>query len=217
MVPRCRSTSSPSVSVPGAADDFGPGLGPVDGLRRSTGRSARPISASTRSSTARCSAFRSRSSTPSGARNWSRSPTNMPNRRGSRCAMSAATASIRSRRKKRTAACGEDESQRLSDQIQKLTDQTIGEIDQLLATKEVGDHSRSDRCGAENRDDVPCQPAPGGHRILTRPGSAACRDHHGRQRPLGGAARPAAEHGPSRRRRGGAPDGDDAALDAGVG
>jgi ribosome recycling factor len=31
---------------------------------------------------------------------------------------------------------GEDESQRLADQIQKLTDQTIGEIDQLLATKE---------------------------------------------------------------------------------
>jgi ribosome recycling factor len=32
---------------------------------------------------------------------------------------------------------GEDESQRLADQIQKLTDQTIGEIDQLLATKEA--------------------------------------------------------------------------------
>ncbi len=32
---------------------------------------------------------------------------------------------------------GEDESQRLADQIQKLTDQTIGEIDQLLSTKET--------------------------------------------------------------------------------
>jgi ribosome recycling factor len=32
---------------------------------------------------------------------------------------------------------GEDESQRLADQVQKLTDQTIGEIDQLLATKEA--------------------------------------------------------------------------------
>lgn len=32
---------------------------------------------------------------------------------------------------------GEDESKRLADQIQKLTDQTIGEIDQLLATKEA--------------------------------------------------------------------------------
>jgi len=32
---------------------------------------------------------------------------------------------------------GEDESQRLADQIQKMTDQTIGEIDQLLATKEA--------------------------------------------------------------------------------
>ncbi len=32
---------------------------------------------------------------------------------------------------------GEDESVRLADQIQKLTDQTIGEIDQLLATKEA--------------------------------------------------------------------------------
>jgi len=31
---------------------------------------------------------------------------------------------------------GEDESARLAEQIQKLTDQTIGEIDQLLATKE---------------------------------------------------------------------------------
>jgi ribosome recycling factor len=31
---------------------------------------------------------------------------------------------------------GKDESERLADQIQKLTDQTIGEIDQLLATKE---------------------------------------------------------------------------------
>lgn len=32
---------------------------------------------------------------------------------------------------------GEDESKRLADQIQKLTDQTVGEIDQLLATKEA--------------------------------------------------------------------------------
>jgi len=31
---------------------------------------------------------------------------------------------------------GEDESQRLAEQIQKLTDQTIGEIDQLLIQKE---------------------------------------------------------------------------------
>jgi ribosome recycling factor len=32
---------------------------------------------------------------------------------------------------------GKDESERLADQVQKLTDQTIGEIDQLLATKEA--------------------------------------------------------------------------------
>lgn len=32
---------------------------------------------------------------------------------------------------------GEDESKRLADQIQKLTDQTVGEIDQLLSTKEA--------------------------------------------------------------------------------
>jgi ribosome recycling factor len=32
---------------------------------------------------------------------------------------------------------GEDDSQRFAEQIQKLTDQTIGEIDQLLATKEA--------------------------------------------------------------------------------
>ncbi len=31
---------------------------------------------------------------------------------------------------------GEDENKRIAEQIQKLTDQTIGEIDQLLATKE---------------------------------------------------------------------------------
>ena len=31
---------------------------------------------------------------------------------------------------------GEDEQRRLSDQVQKLTDATIAEIDQLLAVKE---------------------------------------------------------------------------------
>ena len=47
--------------------------------------------------------------------------------------------------------------------------------------------------------------------------TAPCRDHHGRQWPLGGGARPAAERGPPPRRRGGAPDGDGARVELGIG
>ena len=67
---------------------------------------------------------------------WSRSRTNMPRRRASPCAMSAATASISSRSWKRTAKVSEDDQKRMADEVQKATDQVIAEVDQSLASKE---------------------------------------------------------------------------------
>ena len=72
-------------------------------------------------------------------------------------------------------AIAEDDEKRHETEVQKVTDQAIAEID--------------DRIPAFDRRSLLC---------------AACRRHHGRQRPMGPGARAAALRGPPPRRRGGA-------------
>ena len=60
----------------------------------------------------------------------------MPRRRGSRSATSAATGWITSRADEKKHEISEDERKRLEHEVQKLTDETIKEIDEAAATKE---------------------------------------------------------------------------------
>ena len=89
----------------------------------------------------------------------------------------------------------EDERKRLEHEVQKLTDDTIKEIDEVGACQ-----------GKGNPRQVTSAAAPGGRCRDwhgRQDGPAPRRHHHGRQRPLGRAARPAARRRPSRRRRSG--------------
>jgi ribosome recycling factor len=93
----------------------------------------------------------------------------------------------------------EDERKRLEHEVQKLTDDTIKEIDELAR-----------RQGKGNPRQVTSSTAPeegaGNWRERRRQhGPAPRRDHHGRQRPLGEAARAAARRRPPRGRRSGPP------------
>ena len=85
----------------------------------------------------------------------------------------------------------EDEHKRLDAEVQKLTDETIKEIDEVARRQGQGNPAEVSAAPATSRSGD-------GHR------SAPCRHHHGRQRPLGEGARAAARRRPSRRRRGGA-------------
>ena len=60
----------------------------------------------------------------------------MPRRRGSRSATSAATAWTISSSDEKKHEISEDERKRLEHEVQKLTDDTIKEIDELAAAKE---------------------------------------------------------------------------------
>ena len=84
----------------------------------------------------------------------------------------------------------EDDQKRAEAEIQKVTDRHIAEIDQLVAAKEAGDHGGlRPRC----RSAMTARPR--------RDRSPPHRHRHGRQRPLGDAALPAARGGPQEGRR----------------
>ena len=89
----------------------------------------------------------------------------------------------------------EDERKRLEHEVQKLTDDTIKEIDDAARRQGKGNPRQVTRARRPGE-------APSAGRAQRR-GSPPRRDHHGRQRPLGEAARAAARRRPSRRRRGG--------------
>ena len=91
----------------------------------------------------------------------------------------------------------EDDQERLAGDVQKATDGTIAEVDQLLAAKE------KEILTVERRLHVERRRARHGRTGQVR-GPRACCHHHGWQRALGGRARPAAGRGPSPRRRGAA-------------
>ena len=90
----------------------------------------------------------------------------------------------------------EDERKRLEHEVQKLTDDTIKEVDEARRGQ-----------GKGNPRQVTPAPAPEGRSRTRRgrQGPAPRRDHHGRQRPLGGAARLAARCRAQGRRRGRSP------------
>ena len=91
---------------------------------------------------------------------------------------------------RRTASISAGRAAQESDEVQKLTDGHIKQIDEALAPEGKGDHAGL----------MWTAPLP----VTAEPGAAAPRrDHHGRQRPLGAGARPAAHRRPSARRRGG--------------
>ena len=92
----------------------------------------------------------------------------------------------------------EDERKRLEIEVQKLTDDTIKEIDAARATPRKRKSSASEPRTRRAEGAA-------GHASGARAGPAPRRDHHGRQRPLGEAARPAARRRPPGRGRSGAP------------
>ena len=100
-------------------------------------------------------------------------------------------------------AISEDDEKHHETEVQKATDQAIREIDVSLAAQRKGDHAG---LGDRRHCPRPCMhyprpnPAPS-----PAPDAGPCRHHHGRQRPLGAGARPAALRGPPARRRSGAP------------
>ena len=105
--------------------------------RPSRRRSQPPTSASRRATTAASSGCRFRSSTRSAARNSSSSAATTPRNRGSRCATSVATPTQSSTASRRTAEISEDERDDGKDEIQKMTDAHVHEIDEALKRKEV--------------------------------------------------------------------------------
>ena len=92
----------------------------------------------------------------------------------------------------------EDDERRAQDDLQKLTDRYIAEIDKLLAGEGSGADGGLDR----REPDVHAAPRIDDSRRARR--AAPRRHHHGRQRPLGEAAAAAARRRPQARRRGGA-------------
>ena len=87
----------------------------------------------------------------------------------------------------------EDDERRAQDDVQKLTDRYIAEIDKLLQEKEAGpDGGLSARMQPRRAPRA---------RSRSRRRAAPRRHHHGRQRPLGEAAPPAARRRPPARRR----------------
>ena len=84
---------------------------------------------------------------------------------------------------------GEDEMDRATADIQKLTDGTIADIDRMLADKEAGHHAR-----LRSNDFMPSLAEQQTLPAAAEPGAAAPCGDHGRQRPLG-AARAAAREG----------------------
>ncbi len=100
--------------------------------------------------------------------------------------------------------CSEDDERHAHDDLQKLTDRFIAEIDKLLQAKEADLHG--DLGGSRATiDDV--HRAPRATFPSARAIAAPRRDHHGRQRPLGEQAPAAARRRPPQGRRGGARDG----------
>ena len=91
----------------------------------------------------------------------------------------------------------EDDHRSQSDQVQKMTDETISDDRQPACRTRKPKSCRSRRLARP-------APEPESERMTD---ARACRDHHGRQWPLGEGARPAAAGRPSRRRRGAAQDG----------
>ena len=86
----------------------------------------------------------------------------------------------------------QDEHRQKSDEVQKLTDRYVKQVDECWPRRK----RRS------SRSDVDCVSA---RQCRPDTGSQPCRHHHGRQRPLGEGARPAAGRRPPARRRCGAP------------
>ena len=120
----------------GAAAAQRAGLGPLDGAcgrEGDLGGQSRPDAVDRR---ARCCGCAFRSSTRSGAGKSSRSRTNTPKPRASRCATSAATASICSRSCEKDHKISEDDHNRQAGEVQKATDATIADVEKMLAGKE---------------------------------------------------------------------------------
>src|SRR5262249_13945075 len=89
----------------------------------------------------------------------------------------------------------QDEHKRMDTEVQKATDQTIADIDQMLGTKEKEILTADPPRHAHH-------PAP----IVAVRGAPACRHHQGRQWPVGVGARLAARRGPPPWRRSAAQD-----------
>ena len=119
-----------------AAAALGPGLGPRPTSARSRRRSATPGSASTRSPTARTSACRSRDLTEERRKELAKlahqyaEKARIAVRNVRRDGMDA----LKTDEKKKDIS--EDEHKRLDTEVQKLTDEAITEIDQVLAAKD---------------------------------------------------------------------------------
>ena len=73
---------------------------------------------------------------PSGVRKWSRSATNTPSRRGSPSAMCGKDGMDTLKKLEKDGHHSLDDTRIQSDELQKLTDATIKEIDEMLAAKE---------------------------------------------------------------------------------
>ena len=107
------------------------------------------------------------------------------------------------------AQISEDDEKHWHDEVQKLTDAYIKRVDERWPRRKRKS-SRSELVVAIQVASGYARPRAeaGGGRPpqAAAPGRAApCRHHHGRQRPLGRRARPAADRRPSRRRPRGAP------------
>ena len=176
----------------GAAHDLGLGLGQVDGRRR---RPRHPRIQSRLQSDRRrhhICASRCRSSTSSAARNWSRSRTQY--------AEQARVAARHVRRDgmdhlKKAEKDGDDQrgrpAQSQSDQRPEDDRRDDHHDRQLACRQRSRDHAGLGACLSTLRDASP-------NSEFEDADARACRDHHGRQRPLGEGARPAAARRSSR-------------------